>query len=82
MSGRRSAWLDLALYAEERYSWTPSYRARIDRALNVGDGDEQRVRLGSGRETLAYWSDGNCSYRGWVDADGRELDVVAVEIWS
>ncbi len=79
---RRTQWLDLGIYAEERDGWMPSYRARIDRALHVGHGDEQRVRLSSGRELLATWSDGNCAYRGWVDADGRELDVVAVEIYA
>lgn len=70
-------WLNLATHAEERDHYTPSYRARIDAAWPL-DGDEQRVRLADGSELTAT-VERRWGYR-WLDEDGAELEVVAVEI--
>ena len=71
-------WLNLETYAEERDHWTPSYRASIDARWPL-DGDEQRVRLADGSEVTATVD--RCDHRySWLDADGQELDVVAVEL--
>ena len=70
-------WINLETHADERDHWTPSYRASIDARWPL-DGDEQRVRLVDGSEVTATvkkrWG------YSWLDADGQELDVVAVEL--
>jgi len=70
-------WLNLETHADERDHWTPSYRASIDARWPL-DGDEQRVRLADGSEVTAT-VERHRGYR-WLDNDGRELDVVAVEL--
>ncbi len=75
MSASREWWLSLATYAEERDSWSPSYRARVDSKLRVPDGAEQRVRRSDGSELTATWEE---TSRGkfWRGPDGEPLDDV------
>jgi len=70
-------WINLETHADERDHWTPSYRASIDARWPL-DGDEQRVRLADGSEVTAT-VEHHRGYR-WLDADGQELDVMAVEL--
>ena len=75
----RGQWLCLETYAEERDGWTPSYRADIDRRLQVSDGEEQRVRRSNGEELVATWEEWP-GWKGWLDANGQPLDDVT-HVW-
>lgn len=68
------SWLSLETYAEERDTWTPSYRARVDGYMNAA---RVRVRLSDGAEAIAEWDHED---KRWLDQDREPLDDVT-HVW-
>lgn len=72
----RGSWLSLEVYAEERDTWTPSYRAWVDGYMNAA---RVRVRLDDGSEQIATWDHED---KRWLTADGEGEPVEGVtHVW-